>query len=557
MKKYIIFFVTLFLMISYRHHAQTILTADTLSRSSNSIQMNKSKATKKPNNVSDENLVAFHDEKTKAVFFVHGLAGSNATWSTPRRWTKDNYNAYVPPLDYSYSTSLENAASDLGTIFGNQNHVLGEDYSGSSSIFIAHSMGGNVAQQMNYKDVQDQKSSYEYGAIATFGSPLAGAPVVKNDECFEDLIAEGCKVMTDAKVSAFFQELANEISSKVSGFLKGILNKAIENTILKNTDPIVNVACDKGSTLVFGFLRESILPNIGRELDPDGDVIATLKKHEVDVPSLAFWGIEEDPVSLRQIYSLEHDVNIPSKDKDNPNPPSDDEFTADYDDGYIDAVNDYKDELESQAQFWRNYIDCKKFTTYSLGVNSSTVIKCNIQGGTLVSFYTNGLFSKTVCEYCFITPKEDLAKKFDKAAQWLRDFDNNYRICFGLDDYEFVQKTVIVCNCYIDFGGPVIATYNKPCEQLDIDPTTKYGEVVFDCKTEDVVVRVKERVKQVSDGVVPANSAKKINVKEGIYFKAYDMKKSNHQQMRNDKNAGFYFDKMFGGEYDPAFKLDN
>ncbi len=140
------------------------------------------------------------------------------------------------------------------------------------------------------------------------------------------------------------------------------------------------------------------------------------------------------------------------------------------------------------------------------------------------------------------------------AALWndggsdFQDLDRRYRHCYGFDTYNEVKLQRVVCRCKKKVGpGTVeIDEYPGPC-----DPDRLSG---FDCQEEYEEVAELGRTRGASDGVVPSWS--QAGVKTVEYY-SFDAKHSNHFQMKNDKNAGIVFPRMYEGiEYGVEFKLE-
>ncbi len=79
------------------------------------------------------------------------------------------------------------------------------------------------------------------------------------------------------------------------------------------------------------------------------------------------------------------------------------------------------------------------------------------------------------------------------------------------------------------------------------------GFELVKCEVQWIKSSVTEQVP--SDGVVTKRSASTLKVKPNQYFLAEEMPGSNHQQMRNDHNAGEKFRRLFDGKYAKEFKL--
>ncbi len=483
------------------------------------------------------------DDDEKVVFFTHGLGGEKTTWSTPRDWTYDNYKCQTPSFDYKDAQTVSEAESTVRNILRANNDdqkLHNPNYDPTTSIYIAHSLGGVVGLQMNY-DEEEHGKEPQFGAMATFGSPLQGAKIAVNLDCFQEMLNEACKLLGSEIFRDQLKSIVDQQVQKVDiiPFIKNIINDKLADFIdFKISVP--DGLCDLVVPIGFSFMTGNVGGGpIRYDLDPDGNTISTLKQHEITIPTVTFWGTEEDPISLREIYSLGHNVNRPTIDTDNPNPPSSDYFTADYDAGYVDQLEDLIDVFESKAQEKREEEDCSTTSRYiAYGV-----------------FGFGGLFGQ---EYFFCSPKRKkrLARieTLEGIVRWLQDFDNRYLICAGHKEY--ITKNSPVCKCKLrNPSGKIIerSTYGL-CTGNEAKEYPGYE--LIDCHANlDDVKTVEEFVSHQGDGVVTAESAKSIKVKPGVYFQDQEMPLSNHQQMRNDKNAGVEFNKLYKGFYHDNFTL--
>ncbi len=143
--------------------------------------------------------------------------------------------------------------------------------------------------------------------------------------------------------------------------------------------------------------------------------------------------------------------------------------------------------------------------------------------------------------------RASIAVLWNDVGNDFQDFDRRYRYCYGFDTYQEVKLQRVVCRCYKDVG-PVrveIDAYIGPC-----DPGRLSG---FDCEEDVMEFTEFVRTKGASDGVVPEWSQAGVNTVE---YHSFYARGSNHFQMKNDRNAGDVFKRMFEvGQYGQAFRL--
>lgn len=495
--------------------------------------------------------------KEKVVFWLHGLGGSEITWVSASSWTSNNYKARTINLDYS---ALEDAdidaaantirSEDMEVI--NQNQInQDESYTRDKSILITHSQGGVVARQIE-SDILTQGKQREYGALATFGGPHYGAEIIASvkNGFVQEYLSNTCHVLakplanekiknTSISLGLPFDFLDNTINKKFIEKLKEFYDNSLEDFVC---DEII----DKG----FGFLKESISPHIGNDLlpnEPDG-LIHELLQIEVEVPSVAFYGIEDEPVSLREIYSLNAGINYPMEDKHNPHTPESNTFTADYDYWYVKKSNELALQFLSKYQWYKGqsgYQPTGKIFTLA------DALGCKFRGGIINGGECWEWFDAEELEQT----DTELAGYFNDAYQWINDFNTNYKILFGLGKLKNVTHYELKCVCHFVNDPDITTTYNDLCQHLPPDIT---GDPHFVCEDQYVPYQVTQFVNEESDGVVPMSSANHFPVKNGVYFDSDDLPGSNHQQMRNDHNTGIVLPALFNGtgEHDLKFKLE-
>ncbi len=502
--------------------------------------------------------VIYADIEREGSEIVPKLCHQSYTVQVVKRYelSEEVINELMPRDLYNYRT-IQKTYRDMSTY----QYPVGYDV--DESIYIGHSLGGVIAIQMNLDEVEYSRDKY-FGALATFGSPLQGAPVTTNEGqgCLIKMVEEGCNKL----LTPYFKKFISNFS--VVNFGNSIFYKGLESLVnealvdyLKDKEPIVkNAACKVVKNAGIFISKKLLLPEIGRDLDPNGPVIQSLKEHEMDIPVLTVYGEEDAPVSLREIYSLEFmDVNRPDLDRLNPSPPTSKYFTADYDEGLIDIVENLTSHLEAKERFYRVKEECgivnDRYLHYLdriYGNNIGEDDMCEMIGGEY------NIETRECRVFC---GKYDLevAEAFREAAQWLRDFDDNYLLCFGLVETDVaIQKyRKNVCRCYQEIGGKEVLKkeYDKQCRDVDPNPWT----LEFDCRDElKTEIKVDMTTTKVpSDGVVSTKSASTIKVQPDKAHYTFPAKGSNHQQMRNDKNAGEVFREMYRGiEYGKKFKLE-
>ena len=501
--------------------------------------------------------------KWKNVFFVHGLGGGETTWWQQRDYVYHNYKAETPAIEYIQETNISNCANVLHNDFSGynqtmigKNNIYNQDYKRDESIIIAHSMGGVVSRQMD-KDIEDLGVSREFGALATFGSPHQGAVIIKSldDGNVEKLTSDLCHVFLDVAL----EQLDEDIDLELDGFFGFLINgklKRLERHMFFRLDTTLNryVCSDVFGENGIGFnaFRSSIAPPVGIDLHPDPDIGITgeLDKHSVQIPNVAFYGIEtgsteaddDGYMALREIYSLENNIN------DEPI------FGADYDEGYIQKYEDLKSYLQSQAEYYKDtpphsYNYKNWLCWYPIWTCDNDQECIDLRGVPKIIWTT-----KTVQFMKCVIPNR-ISEKYTNAYNAVSHFDKEYSILFGQYESKWIQTgTEEETHCVVYNGeGEIIDEYGKACEDMGFDvledPEAESSENI----TVEVPIMENTGIYYPGDGVVPAYSQKYFNgVKNTV--KMFD---TNHQQMRNSSETEKAFKNLFdNNKYGNEFHLE-
>lgn len=130
-------------------------------------------------------LYTYSNDSFRMVFWVHGMNGSNSSWSRAATVSSTHLIGgdlpdFPPRKIYSYLPDYSNIQYDLSSAALalksqlNKNQTLPANYPDSASMIIAHSQGGIVTRAMLYADSLNHQK-YRIGGFATFGSPHRGA----------------------------------------------------------------------------------------------------------------------------------------------------------------------------------------------------------------------------------------------------------------------------------------------------------------------------------------------------------------------------------------------
>ncbi|MBL7775713.1 MAG: hypothetical protein JNK89_06895 [Saprospiraceae bacterium] len=452
------------------------------------------------NPVTERNPPSFLNDRI--IYWVHGLGGSPDSWARvgqatqyqapgqsvpgyPHRKVSSLYPAYFQFSFSGAASTLHNQLVSMGDPVSNANGI--EDK--TINFIVGHSQGGLVARATDkmYADLGAEQDR-RFGGIVTFGSSHQGARILNNEAQINSLGIEGCQALGEALVLETAQQNA-------------LLDFIIPNEKLIN---IKNRFCD-----VFGeFILPTVFKDQNQPITEDYKVgaaaIGELNGYASNLPKVAFYGVETEPVFYRVMFNLA--VKTP-----NTFPP----FGADDDTPlvtrYNGLVNKYKAEYEkNKARV--EYLE-------SVGLPCSP---------------WQWIFMTAYCTIWDTEYWQKVARRnaWKKGYDWLLASNNKWKQVIGARSSQTVAQTTWQCNCG-GFTFPISNPANCPTNC----PATSNGTIYVTQWTE------KE-----NDGVVLAESA-------GGFpgAPAHALPGSNHQQMRNDSNTKARMNEVLNGAHSNYF----
>ncbi len=437
-----------------------------------------------PNNETASNLTPLED--TRVVGFIHGLAGSKDTWIRSRQFLNTTYQVHTPSIEYSQK-SIDDAAHAVNSQMRSANNLVQltvEEYEPDQSFLIAHSLGGVVSRQLerNYEEYSGAFDwQQQFGGLITFGTPHLGTRVVDNTGLAQQFAYEGCASLTEAYGEEF---ITNNLNIPLIG---GMLKNKVRSLAFGGPNEqglIDGFVCKNILARYLNAQLDRMLPTIGEELSPDNETMQNLSQETFDYPLVMAWGNENDPVSLRQIYSTTKDTNTDYELWGATDTAGEEEFIKGYE--------DFLDGLMAKAEQY-------------------TAI-----GNTILEILPNG------GEEYF-----NLRDLFYEAYEWTELLDERYRVIFDIDDVEYVYNgDITACKCTLN-GVSMLAE----CGSLPW----------FLCETISIPSYVVKTFKNDSDGVVKYSSA--VGANGSVEMFTEQMIGSNHAQMKNDLNTQYIYRK--------------
>ena len=480
----------------------------------------------------------FEDERI--VGYIHGISGGSNTWVSARNWTEETYELAVTPTELYYNMdNLKDASARIQEQMNiaNINHVINTNstYDYASSFLVAHSLGGLVSRDIEYRTLHTSQSDWQqqFGGLITFGTPHQGTGLVNNSELAIEIAQEGCSLASATYVSQFIEENFSNL-----GVLSGFVKNFLYSITLESDDEledqgisIQGIVCDNILSFVLNSAFSGMLPQIASDMSPDSDELAKLNSHDFTLPLIVCYGLEDDPVSLRQIVATQN--NIDEYDFGTANLENEEQEI-------IDDFTDYLLGLEASYDFYSNL----EIPWYVFALNiAENAIEGSVVGnifgqlvGSVIGAVVGAIFG--IFENSNAPNYDLIAFSYLAYWNWALKFDENYRLVMDLDDVttEFTgTNTVYEC------------TLNGVIIDSDIDLTDLVDISDIECGYVDYPIYSVISNRYESDGTVRANSAKLCP--HSNTFLEFDMPGSNHVQLKNDKNTARILIDIFKGDY--------
>jgi pimeloyl-ACP methyl ester carboxylesterase len=229
----------------------------------------------------------------RAIFYLHGLGGSVASWSKQQKWTFQNYKVRASNIDYSAEGDQDNFYTATDAINLEIQDFLDAEYKKEQAnrcnrddFVIAHSQGGIAARYLDMLWDQGYRGDRKFYGLVTFGTPHAGADISLTQDDHNDLITE----VIDA---VYLKDGYNLLS-----LTPGLKDKK---------DDILKLIKDKISPVILKELHTGTLD----EMAPNTKFMDELNKHQSALRKVAFYGIEVDPLVWRILDNM---VNTAAED---------------------------------------------------------------------------------------------------------------------------------------------------------------------------------------------------------------------------------------------------
>jgi len=247
----------------------------------------------------------------RKIWFVHGLAGNDASWAsgnayTLQKWSDKVSTRLVDYLNFQKGDLWQASAklfSDMDPGNVNDPEQI-EAY--KRDFIIAHSLGGLVARRLEHHYYSDDVSVKPYGGIVTFGTPHLGAQLadfkVNNHQSLQHFVKVTCKGLLAGPV---------EEKVKTNGFTRWI-DRMLFWTDL--SDWVTKPVCDQVSTIGLTVFEKLMTEPIEASIVPGSaelQALANTPSPQSQLHTVAFWGEEfdNDDMAIRFLFSSTKDVN--------------------------------------------------------------------------------------------------------------------------------------------------------------------------------------------------------------------------------------------------------
>lgn len=476
----------------------------------------------------------------KSVMFLHGLAGSKASWHKPWQYTLNNFFGSSFNLEYTKSeNSFDEAA--LATSADIQKYLIPlrlnePDRCTNEDYIITHSQGGIVARYLDYHWRMSELDPFYYNTvgksffkrgfngIVTFATPNDGAHIGLTKDQHKEIIQS----VISTVVLSDMEELSYDLIETFKWAPK------LQNSIISMKSNLDTFIKNQMSPLILSELHPQTLT----EMLPNSPLINTLKNYNSRVHRVAFYGIEEAPEIWRVL-----DMVL------NEEPSEADLWMANEDETLMNNMEiiraNHIAEIKDQERLKKSNLskmrsnNIKKYVSFAL-----------LSGPISLAFHLRAKNFEAKAK-----TNDKIIKNRTVSVDFLNNANTQWRYLIGsyhIDSFDF--KVTKEYKIFID-NKQVIKTEDstfahKLYDLLLQDPDFNFRSIL-------TITHTPSRVRSFfpSDGVVLAKSQVAF---PGVKESDTDiMRKNNHFQVRNSSETERVLKNLYEGEeYDNFFKLN-
>ncbi|AEV32957.1 hypothetical protein Oweho_1978 [Owenweeksia hongkongensis DSM 17368] len=490
------------------------------------------------------NVVHFYktaSDSDRVIFLMPGLGGDQNAWQDVHDETDGVTNE--DPLyaarkaevvkfgepngpGYTEAAGLAAAGGDIYDDMVIQNLAFSPP-NRENNIAIGHSQGGLALRATDYYMRNTSGKNPQFGGLVTFGSAHQGAEILTNG------------LPASMGGQGMIGDMANEMCDDL---LAGPLSEAIYGSnafyaklvrLLNIDDDILDAKtafCDfvTGDS-VLSVVAASVTPNITTDYMAHNEnysgsnyLLNTLNSYAPNIPMVAFYGEEEEPVFWRQMGSLRKGVYTYNA------------FQADPDQQHVDDANDMRINYytkyliyKGHAEWQQNQIDKIANMWHYFFNPVSTIIQLNIHTSKRTRYL------KVMGDY-------------HVGYDFLKNTNKQWKAIIGAYKTN-VQQNGYICECEELNGGNGVSI-NWVATAAECPPGVTYlpGGIKRIClrypNIETVVTH------KPSDGIVLAESAKNLpgaTVNPALSDDDYKLENTNHQQLRNSSETREKLNRLF------------
>jgi hypothetical protein len=353
--------------------------------------------------------------------------------------------------------------------------------------------------------------------LVTYGTAHQGAQIVNNIPEIQNYVAESAYTLAAGPLLELIYDDLPWLFDPLSTFV-----------------PILDAVDDYASTMI-----EDLIPlYAGDYLSPmtqdyyvGANTISELDNFSSTLPTILFYGSEEEPVSWRTINSIVYDPN---------NEPV---FQGGEDETMVQVANEMTLYYEM------------KYELYDDLYNSVSGGNCNVlQWIMMPAFCASqaGVDFYLLQQIIGMGPQaaKEVRDAYKKGWDWWLEANGNYKALIGCFETQIiVQPNYFLCSCEYQEAGETIMveTYlstGTPCEVANFPNALCDSWPIFETTY----------LEKPSDGVVLVESAGVLSTNNN--YQAYHLPGSNHFQLRNDGNTKSSLKALLNGTYGQYFKTN-
>ena len=282
----------------------------------------------------------------RLVYWLHGLAGTPDNWQKAGLYSKETWeiHSFYPGYTHVGMNEAADNLQDFMDTFGDaeaQEQGI-DDY--RVNFVIGHSQGGIVTRvlEKRYEEFYGQ-SERRFHGLVTFGTPHQGAQILNNVDPLGPnaaaiWAADGCESLLAGPTNEIPCIINATINDLIPGLIK-FFTKDVDISGAVNLQEIAASTCNSTLPTLIPVIFEDYTSPISRYYQVGASGIEELNQFEHTFYSVAFYGVEEEPVVWKTIssFSLDDPNNFPV-------------FGADYDETVVGIANDLELHLRSKFQ---------------------------------------------------------------------------------------------------------------------------------------------------------------------------------------------------------------